>query len=220
MLTNRDKLIVENMGLVYACAKRFCGRGEEYEDLCATGFVGLVKAADKFDACLGFRFSTYAVPVILGEIKRMFRDGGTLKVSRSLKELAMKIHHTAEEFESRVGRDATMSELSELMDEPVSKICEALSASRLPLSLSYYGEDDESTQIDVAVDSGETTLTEKITLHTLVSQLESPDKEIIDLRYFKEKTQSQTATELGMTQVQISRREKKILLNLRQKMTG
>lgn len=194
------------------------GRGAEYDDLYSCGCVGLIKAADNFDESLGYRFSTYAVPVILGEIKRYFRDGGSLKMSRSLKELSLKITRFCEKYEREQGRAPTVKEIALSLGISDEDAAEALEASRLPLSLSYETE-EESRQIDVAQESQEEAITEKMTLHTLLAGLPQRDRELINLRYFKGKTQVLTAKELGMTQVQVSRREKKILLSLREKMT-
>lgn len=216
-VTERDRLIAENTGLVHSCAKRFACRGVEYEELYSSGCVGLIKAADNFDPNLGFRFSTYAVPVILGEMKRIFRDGGAVKVSRSLKELSLKVSRASEEFRLENGREPTVSELSQMLSITPEQVSEALSAAQIPLSLSSAYEEQES-DIDVSVDSEEESITERLTLHQLIGDLPTPDRELIELRYFGQKTQSQTAERLGMTQVQVSRREKKILLILREKM--
>lgn len=216
-MKDRSKLIEENTGLVHACARKFLGRGAEYDDLFSCGCIGLVKAADNFDENLGYRFSTYAVPVILGEIKRFFRDGGAVKMSRSLKELSLKVTKFCEKYEMEKGCAPTVKEIADILEISVEDAAQAMEASRIPLSLSYETE-EESRQIDVAVYSQEESITEKMTLHKLIGELPEQDREIINLRYFKSKTQSVTAKELGLTQVQVSRREKKILLSLREKM--
>ncbi len=217
-MKDRDRIIEENTGLVHACATRFSGRGIEYEDLYAGGCIGLIKAADNFDESLGFRFSTYAVPVILGEIKRMFRDGGSVKVSRSLKELSLKVSRVISEFEKLNGTAPTISQISEILCISKEQVSEAMEASRYPLSLSLSNE-EEDAQYDVAVPCEEERLTEKLTLHQVIDELSENDKMLIHLRYFGNKTQTETACVLGMTQVQVSRREKKILSLLREKMT-
>ncbi len=216
-MTEREALVSENLGLVRASAKKLSGKGVEYEELYSAGCEGLVKAADRFDASLGYRFSTYAMPVILGEMKRIFRDGGTVKVSRSLRELWMKVSKVSSEFELKNGREPLVSEISEILGVEASLVSEALCAARLPVSLSVKG-DEESSEYDIPTESSEAEVTEKLTLRALIEELPLADKELINLRYFREKTQSQTARELGMTQVQVSRREKKILLTLREKM--
>lgn len=217
-MTDRDKLVSENTGLVHACARRFAGRGVEYEELYSCGCVGLVKAAKNFDQNLGFKFSTYAVPVILGEIKRIFRDTGSVKVSRSLKELSLKVSRVREDFLREKGCEPSISQVAELLGVSSQEVAEALDAARLPLSLSYTTEED-SRELDLAVESGEDALTEKLSLYQVIDTLSPADKELIDLRFFKNLTQTITAQHLGMTQVQVSRREKKVLSLLRERLT-
>lgn len=208
----RSRIIEENIGLVHACAHRFKGKGIEYDDLFQAGCMGLVKATDAFDTGRGVRFSTYAVPVILGEMRRLFRDGGTVKVSRSLKELSMKVARQREQLSKRLGREPTVSELAEALAVSEESIVEALGAGTPPVSLT---SEEDSAQIDLPVDSPEELLSDLISLKQMLRQLEERDRRLIELRYFGNKTQVQTAQELGMTQVQVSRREKKILLWLR-----
>ena len=211
---DRDVFITENVGLVHACAHRFTGRGIEYEDLFQAGCMGLIKAYDAFDDERGVRFSTYAVPVILGEIRRLFRDGGTVKVSRTLKELSLKVAREREIFSLKESREPTVSELAERLSESEENITEAICASAPVISLTS-GEDDGGTQLDVPVESPEELISERLSVIQAVSGLEERDKKIITLRYYENKTQTQTAERLGMTQVQVSRREKKILEFLR-----
>lgn len=212
----REAAINENLGLVHACAKRFKGRGIEYDDLFGAGCLGLVKAVDNFDEEKGFKFSTYAVPVILGEIKRLFRDGGAVKVSRSLKELSLKATREISGFIASFGREPTINELAEILNTTPEKAAEALNASALPVSLS--ANDDSSLQIDIPTETPEEKLTELLSLEQIIDELDEEDKKLITLRFFKNKTQSQTAEILSTTQVQISRREKKILLSMRKKL--
>lgn len=204
------------MGLVYSCAKKLSGRGIEYEELVSAGYIGLINAASRFDEALGFRFSTFAVPSIIGEMKRIFRDGGTVKVSRSLKELSLKAQRAAEEFRRREGEEPTVSQLSEILGVSLEEAAEALSASMTVKSLSNALE--EGSDIDIAVASKEESITERMTLYQVIDELSLEDRELIKLRYFKGKTQTQTAETLGMSQVQVSRKEKKILLSMREKM--
>lgn len=218
-MTERDKLICENTGLVHACANKFKGKGIDYEDLYSWGCVGLIKAADNFDSTLGYKFSTYAVPVILGEIKRIFRDTGAIKVSRSLKELGLRINRVCEDFYRQHLCEPTVSQIAEIMGLPVEDVSEALSAMKLPVSLSYTTEEDDR-ETEIAVDSEEEKLTEKLSLYQHLNELSEKDRELINLRYFQNKTQSDTAKVLSMTQVQVSRREKKILSILREKIGG
>lgn len=218
-LDERHKKVEENLGLVHAVAKRFLGKGVEYEDIVAVGCVGLIKAVDNFDESKGFKLSTYAVPAILGEIKRIWRDGGSVKVSRSIKELSMKVSRLNEQSLKENGKELTLSELSQKLSVSTEDVAEALASSRLPISLSYYTDDDEEHELCIPVSSAEESLTEKLTLQKAIGELEEKDRALIILRYFKNKTQRETATHLSMTQVQVSRREKKILASLRQKMS-
>lgn len=211
----RDEIIQQNMGLVHACAHRFKGRGIEYEDLFQAGCMGLVKATDAFDQERGVRFSTYAVPVILGEMRRLFRDGGTVKVSRTLKELSLKVTRTRERLSVEWGREPTVNELADALGIEATSVAEALSAAAPALSLT--GSDEEgAAQIDLPVESPEEQLADSLSLQQVLHLLEEKDRILIQLRYFKGKTQVETAAALDMTQVQVSRREKKILLKMRE----
>ncbi len=218
-LADREILITENLGLVHSCAHRFTGRGIEYEDLFQAGCMGLVKAFDAFDTERGVRFSTYAVPVILGEMRRLFRDGGTVKISRSLKELSIKTTRERENFLLKNGREPTVSELSERLGVDEEDITQALCASSPVISLTMDDEDGGG-QSDIPVESPEEQITERLSVIKAVSDLEERDRMIIRLRYYENRTQTQTAKELGMTQVQVSRREKKILEILRKDLIG
>ncbi len=213
----RDRFVEQNLGLVHSCANRFRGKGIEYDDLFSAGCMGLVKAFDAFDDQRGVRFSTYAVPVILGEIRRLFRDGGSVKVSRSLKELSVKVVRERERFLQNTGREPTVSEIAEeLMVEP-DDVAEAISAGTPTVSLTE-SEEEGGGQLDVRVETLEEQLADTISLKEVIGQLEPKDRALILLRYFKGKTQSETAAYLGMTQVQVSRREKKILSALRERL--
>ena len=212
---SRDRLVTENLGLVHLCANRFRNRGIEYEELYSSGCVGLVKAANSFDENRGVKFSTYAVPVILGEIKRIFRDGGTVKVSRSLKELSLKAVREKNSFISKNGREPTIAELSLEMNCSPDEIAEALSAAQPCLSLTRYGESDESEEQDIPSPFKESDIYEGIALRQAMDRLDANDRKLIFLRYFRSFTQSRAAAALGITQVQVSRREKKILSELR-----
>lgn len=216
---DRTTVITENMGLVHACAHRFTGRGLEYEDLFQAGCIGLIKATDAFDYSRGVRFSTYAVPVILGEMRRLFRDGGAVKISRTIKELSLKIARKREQFTYQEGREPTISELAEQLEVSEEAVAEAIGVSTPPLSLT---ESDEAGggQIDLPTDSPEEQMSDRLALRQVMTTLEERDRLILMLRYFGEKTQSQTAARLGMTQVQVSRREKKIIALLRQQLLG
>lgn len=217
-MKNRDKLVEDNLGLVHSCCQKFKNRGIEYDDLFSSGCMGLIKAIDNFNPDYGLQLSTYAVPVILGEIKQLFRNGGAVKVSRSLKELSMKINKTSNDFQLKHNRPPTVGELAKILETTKEKINEALNATRLPLSLTTDDEDDIK-ELDLPCDDEVEMLTEKLALKQVISQLDITDKKIIELRYYKHQTQTQTAKVLNMTQVQVSRREKKILMFMRQKLS-
>ena len=216
---NRDRFISENIGLVHSCANRFRGRGMEYDDLFQAGCLGLVKAVDAFDDTRGVRFSTYAVPVILGEIRRLFREGGTVKVGRTLKELSMRATREAENFRRETQREPTIAELAERLGVEPAEAAQALSAAVPPLSLTQ-DEDEGGGQIDISVDSHEEKVAEMLSLRQVVCELDPRDRKLVLMRFFQSKTQTQTAEALGMTQVQVSRREKVILSSMRTKLTG
>ena len=217
--TKREEIISGNLGLVHACAHRFKGRGIEYDDLFQAGCMGLCKAADAFDEGRGVRFSTYAVPVILGEMRRLFRDGGAVKVSRTLKELSIKINREREQLAGSLGRDPSVTEIAGAMGLEEEQVVEALCAASPPLSLTE-SQDDGGGQIDLPVESPEDLLSDVISLKQVVGSLEPNDRKLIVLRYFSGKTQVKTAQGDGMTQVQVTRRVKKILTALRRELTG
>lgn len=197
---------------MHSLANRFRGRGIEYEELFAAGSLGLVKACDKFDESRGLCFSTYAVPVILGEIRRLFRDGGSVKMSRSLKELSVKAARAREEL-SKSGSEPTITEIAEYLGVSPEDAAEAVAASAPTMSLTC--SDDDGGEFDLPVDSGESALIDKLALRQCLDSLSEEDRKLIILRYFRNMTQSQTAQALGMSQVQVSRHERKILEELR-----
>lgn len=209
----------ENLGLVHLCANRFRNRGIEYDDLYGAGCIGLVKATKSFDTTRGVKFSTYAVPVILGEIKRLFRDGGAIKVSRQTKELSLKITAFREKFFRLEGSEPTISQICENLDETEENVTLALNSALPPVSLTAYDDNDESTaEIDIPVESPDEKILDRLALQNALETLPKDDRKLIYLRYFHNKTQCETAKILKTTQVQISRREKKILANLREKL--
>lgn len=218
-MSERDEKICNNIGLVHTCARRFIGRGIEYDDLYQAGSMGLVKAVDGFDESRGLKFSTYAVPVILGEIRRLFRDGGTVKVSRSLKELAMRVSRERDVFCLREGREPSVTELAETLGIEREQAAEALGASLPALSLTRSGEDD-GNEVEIPVASPEENITDRLALRQLLAELSPHDRTLIEYRYFKRQTQQVTADKLGMTQVQVSRRERAILRQLREQLIG
>ena len=216
----RGEFIQNNLGLVHCCAGRFRGRGIEYEDLYAAGCLGLVKACDGFDPSSGLCFSTYAVPVILGEIKKLFRDGGTVKVSRTLKELGLKINAERERCLKRTGTEPGVTQLAETLGTTPEQIALAIRASLPALSLTPADDEDGTREWDIPVDSPEEALSERISLNEVLARLAPADRLLIRLRFFAGKTQSETAKVLKTTQVQISRRERKILKWMREELTG
>jgi len=217
----REQLIEDNMGLVHHVARRFFGRGVEAEDLFQIGAIGLMKAIDRFDLEYEVKFSTYAVPMIAGEIKRFLRDDSMIKVSRSLKELAVRAGHEKERFSMREGREPDVQELAQLLGVEKEELVQALDSSAEVESLQktlFQGEGDGFCLLDKmaesSVDIQEVTL-QRILLEKVLSQLEPRERELIVLRFFYDRTQSQVADRLGMSQVQVSRLEKKILLRMR-----
>ena len=210
-MENKD-FAERNVGLVRALVPRFLGRGIEYDDLFQAGCEGLNKAAAHFDSDRGYKFSTYAVPVILGEMRRLFREGGTVKVSRGLKELSMKAVRLSEQIETETGKAPSVSVLAEKLGVPEEKCAEALNAAAQPVSLTG---DDENNETDIPVDAPEEKITDHLALQQILKALPEEDQRLIYYRYFKNQTQTETAKRLGTTQVQISRREKKLLLRLR-----
>ncbi len=212
----RDEMISRNIGLVHSCAHRFSGKGVEYDDLFQAGCIGLIKAVDNFNEELGFSFSTYAVPVILGEIKRLFRDGGTVSVSRSIKEKGRKIAYERERFIRECDREPTVRELSEILGYNEFETAQAIAATMPVLSLTVG--DDEDSQLDIPVSDHEESVSMNLAVHQVIEKLTENDRELIKQRYFAGKTQTQTAQSLGMTQVQVSRREKQILRYMKSKL--
>lgn len=207
----RDEFIAANLPLVHSLANRFRGRGIEYEELFSAGSVGLVKAYDNFDESRGLCFSTYAVPVILGEIRRLFRDGGAVKMSRSLKELSLKAARARDEL-SKNGMEPTINELADYLGVSPEDAAEAVAAGLPPVSLTSA---EDGGEYDLPEESGESALIDKLALRQCLSELPEEDQRLIILRYFRDQTQSQAAAVLGMSQVQVSRRERKILEELR-----
>lgn len=215
----RDERIAENLGLVHACANRFRNRGLEYDDLFSAGCIGLCKAADGFDEALGFAFSTYAVPAILGEIRRLFRDGGTIKVSRTLKERARAAQKVQDALAAQWDRTPTVCEIAKKMGISEYETAELLNLAKPPLSLTEFDGEDER-QTDIPVPSGEEEIQNRLALGAVLETLPDTDRKLIELRYYQGLTQVKTAEALGLSQVQVSRRERAILLEMRKRLTG
>ena len=216
--TRRSAFIEKNLGLVHSCAGRFRGRGIEYDDLYSAGCMGLIKACDGFDESRGVCFSTYAVPVILGEIKKLFRDGGTVKVSRSIKELGLRINAVREHHMKLFGTEMTVGQLAQELNESPEAVALAIRASMPAMSLTPENDDVEDRQMDIPVDSPEEELADRISLEEVLAALPEEDQQLIRLRFYGGRTQSDTAKLLHTTQVQISRRERKILKLMREKL--
>ena len=204
----RERQIRENLGLVHTVANRFRGRGIEYDDLYQSGCVGLIKAVDRFDPTLGYAFSTYAVPVIIGEIKRLFRDGGAVKVSRVLKEKALHAARLREDFLRREGREPTIGELAELLSCDPAEAAEIVGVMQPTVSINSAGEDGDTT-LDIPVDDSEQ-LFDRLTVLQAMDGLEKSEQMLVELRYYKGLTQCKTAEILGLSQVQVSRKEKAV----------
>ena len=215
----REELICDNLGLVHACANRFRNKGIEYDDLFSAGCLGLVKAADGFDESRGFAFSTYAVPAILGEMKRLFRDGGAVKISRALKERAREAAKLREEMTAAFSREPTLRELAAKMQVSEYEMAQLVNLSMPVASLTELHEENDR-QIDIPVESEEEEIQNKLALSEVLKILPENDRRLIELRYYKGLTQTKTAEILGLSQVQVSRRERTILLELRRKLTG
>ncbi|MEE1248226.1 MAG: SigB/SigF/SigG family RNA polymerase sigma factor [Lachnospiraceae bacterium] len=231
----REQLVTENMGLVYSMVKRFENRGQEREELIQIGSIGLLKALDQFDCSYDVKFSTYAVPVICGEIRRFLRDDGMVKVSRSIKENARKVRQARQELQQTLGREAALSEISEKTGLGREEIVMALEASEEVESIYktvYQSDGNEIFLVDQVVSGADGVgqaikggqkdetgiLLNKILIKQLMEELGEEERKLISLRYYEDKTQKQVAEILGVNQVKVSRMEKKILLSMRKKL--
>ncbi|MBA9027264.1 MULTISPECIES: RNA polymerase sporulation sigma factor SigF [Bacillaceae] len=217
----RDKIVNSNLRLVWSVVQRFLNRGYEPDDLYQIGCIGLLKSVDKFDLSFEVKFSTYAVPMIIGEIQRFIRDDGTVKVSRSLKEMAHKIRRAKEELSKIYGRVPTLTELAEHLELTPEEIVLAQEASRSPSSIHetvYENDGDPITLLDQIADTNETKWFDKIALKEAIHGLDERERLIVYLRYYKDQTQSEVAVRLGISQVQVSRLEKKILQQMKDHM--
>ncbi len=213
-LLNREEFITENLPLVHSICRRFSGRGVEYDDLYQAGCIGLIKAVDAFDVDRGFAFSTYAVPVIMGEVRRLFRDGGAVKVSRGVKELYLKVVKANEILQQSLNREPTISEIAEFLRVEANDVSEALCASQAIVSLTVE-KDSGISEMDLPVIDHQEEINNKIIIEAAAKGLTEKERLIIKYRYFDLLTQSKTARLLNMTQVQVSRAEKRILLKMR-----
>lgn len=216
----KEQLVTENLGLVWAVARRFIGRGYELDDLYQIGCIGLMKCIDKFDLSYDVKFSTYAVPMISGEIKRFLRDDGMIKVSRTLKETAYKVKKAREEIINRTGIEPKLEELSELLEIDVEEIVASLEVNVEVESIhkTIYQNDGNAVYLidKIASEKDENeNLLNQMVIEGLLKGLNDMEQTIIKLRYFENKTQTEIAKEVGISQVQVSRMEKKILLKMR-----
>lgn len=217
----RERLIHHNIRLVWSVVQRFMGRGYEADDLFQIGCIGLLKAVDKFDLSYDVKFSTYAVPMIIGEIQRFLRDDGTVKVSRSLKETANRIRKTKDELSKKLGRSPTVKEIADQLEVTPEEIVFAQEANRTPTSIHekvYENDGDPITLMDQIADDQESAWFDKLALKEAIENLSEREKLIVYLRYYKDQTQSEVAKRLGISQVQVSRLEKKILQTMRNQM--
>ena len=220
----RDRLVMENMGLIWSIVRRFSGRGHEMEDLFQIGSIGLLKAIDKFDTSYDVKLSTYAVPMIAGEIKRFLRDDGMIKVSRSLKESAGKAKLASQRLLEANGREPTIEEVaaeigisSEELVMAMDSHCEGEALHKTI----YQGDGNAITLMDKLEETTDANeeLLNRMALEELLGELDENERKLIEMRYFEEKTQMEIAKEMGISQVQVSRLEKKILLRMRGHLT-
>jgi RNA polymerase sporulation-specific sigma factor len=216
--TARDTLVNSNIRLVWSVVQRFANRGYDSDDLFQIGCIGLLKSVDKFDLSYDVKFSTYAVPMIIGEIQRFLRDDGTLKVSRSLKELANRVRKVKDELAKRYGRAATVGEIAEELGVTPEEIVFAQEANKPPASIHetvFENDGDPITLMDQIADESQERWFDKLALTEAIQTLTERERLIVYLRYFRDQTQSEVASRLGISQVQVSRLEKKILQNIK-----
>lgn len=218
----RDTLFKENTGLIYSVAKRFLGRGVEMEDLFQIGSIGLLKAVDHFDPSYEVRFSTYAVPMIVGEIKRFLRDDGILKVSRSLKENCGRIYQAKEKLEKELGGEPGLDEIAAEVELSLEEVILALESTAEVESLHktiYQGDGNDISLMDrlPEKENGQEQALDRIFLDEMLQSLDARERQLIGMRYFQNRTQTEIAAELGVSQVQVSRMEKRILKKLKEK---
>lgn len=218
--TARDRLVMENVGLVWSIVRRFTGRGCELEDLFQIGSIGLIKAIDKFDTSYEVRFSTYAVPMITGEIKRFLRDDGMIKVSRSIREMGAKVGAARESLSGLLGREPTLEELAGRLGASREEVAASLEAGAQVESIyapAGSGDDNNLSLLDKLAEEKEENeaLLNRMVLRELLKTLDKKERELIIRRYFYNQTQAQIAQVLGISQVQVSRMEKRILKDMR-----
>ncbi len=220
----KEKLLRENDNLIKSIVKRYLGKGVEYDDLYQLAGMGLLKAINGFDKTYGVRFSTYAVPMIAGEIKRFMRDDGSIKVSRTLKAAAKRINQFVGEYVSEHGVQPSVKDISEKFGMPPSEVVFTMGSSRMPLSLfaqSDYKDENSRLLLDkLSSSDNQEDMIESMELRTAISSLPEREKKVVMLRYFRDMTQSEVAARLGVSQVQVSRIENKIIEEFRKKLTS
>ena len=220
----KERLLAENRNLMRSIVRRYLNKGVEYDDLMQLAGMGLLKAINGFDKSYGVRFSTYAVPMIAGEIKRFMRDDGSIKVSRSLKAAAKSINAFVEEYSAVNGVQPSVGQISEKFGMPPSEVVFTMGSSRMPLSLFAQSDyrDDKSRLLLDQLSSGDDQdeMIESMELRAAIDELPEREKKVVMLRYFRDMTQSEVAAMLGVSQVQISRIENKIMERFRKKLTG
>lgn len=218
-----EKILKDNNGLTWSIVKRFSGRGYEMEDLYQIGCMGFIKAIRRFDTSFDVKISTYAVPYILGEIKRFIRDDGLIKVSRSIKELGIKIRELEKEYMQKEGKEININILAEKLNVTKEEIAVAIDSTRTIESINEESPEDETVSKMEKISTGTdeaTMIVNKISIKELIDNLNTREKEIILLRYYKEKTQTEVAQILGITQVQVSRIEKRILTSMKSELSA
>ena len=211
----KEKLLADNQSLLKCIVRRYLNKGVEYDDLYQLAGMGLLKAVNGFDPAYGVRFSTYAVPMIAGEIKRFMRDDGSIKVSRSLKELGLRVSAARERHLKLYGTELTVPQLAQQLGESAEAVALAIQASMPAMSLTPESDDGDDRQLDIPVASPEEELSDRISLEEVLAALPEEDQKLIRLRFYAGRTQSDTARLLHTTQVQISRRERRILQQMR-----
>ncbi|WP_352399018.1 SigB/SigF/SigG family RNA polymerase sigma factor [Anaerotignum sp.] len=218
----KEILLQENSGLVWSVVRRFQGRGVEMEDLYQIGSIGLLKCIEKFDFSFEVKFSTYAVPMIIGEIRRFLRDDGTIKVSRSLKELAARAKRMQEKLQQETNREVTLQELAEALEVELEQLIPALESKKEVESLNAPVSQQEDLQVQdklAAKEDGEQVIN-RLCLMEALDSLEVKERQIIVLRYFEDRTQTEVAKRMGISQVQVSRIEKKVLERMRKRLSN
>ena len=216
-----NNIVIKNSGLIWSIVKRFCGRGYDAEELYQIGCIGFIKAIKRFDTSFEVKMSTYAVPYILGEIKRFLRDDNPIKVSRSVKELSIKIKQIQQEYLAETGEEINVHQIAKILNTTKEEIAIAIDYTNPIESIDEVVEDEQIKIEKINIGKDESTqIVERIALKEAIEKLDVREKQIIILRYFRDKTQSQVAKIIGITQVQVSRIEKKILNSMREKLVS